>query len=46
MRDDGPDLLRSAAEKLEGNVPLFTGLDRVRFVRQVVPGDTSNLPAA
>ena len=28
------------ADKIKGNLPLYTGLDRVRFKRQVVPGDT------
>jgi 3-hydroxymyristoyl/3-hydroxydecanoyl-(acyl carrier protein) dehydratases len=28
------------AEKVRGSLPLLTGLDKVRFKKQVVPGDT------
>ena len=28
------------AEKVRGNLTLFTGLDKVRFKKQIVPGDT------
>ena len=38
-------LAAAAAESLEGKLALFGGIDKARFRRQVVPGDTLRLEA-
>ncbi|MCI8969996.1 MAG: 3-hydroxyacyl-ACP dehydratase FabZ [Oscillibacter sp.] len=40
------DLLLLSMERYAGKVPLFLGIDKVRFRRKILPGDTIEIRAA
>lgn len=39
------DILLLSTERYKGKVPLFLGIDKVRFIKKILPGDTLEIHA-